>query len=82
MSNSVTDINIVRKIKYIEKDLIELRDIKNTLKNSMNSLTKYNKYITIKRIIGDMLQSFTDIENTIHMKEEMLKTLNIRKEHV
>lgn len=81
MPNAVTDINIYRKIKVLEKDLAELREVSAAVKSVMNSLTKFNKFYTIKKNVGLLLETYQSIKQAIKIKEDMLLTLQIRKEH-
>jgi len=77
---SITDLKVYKDIKSVEKDLIQLKELEKTIKSVLNSLTKYNKYYTIKRHIGELLETYKSITDAIHIKTEMIKTLKIRKE--
>lgn len=81
MSKPVTDINIYKKIKMLERDLVELKEVSAVVKSTMNSLTKFNKFYTIKKNVGHLMETYQNIKNAIRLKEDMLLTLQIRKDH-
>jgi flagellar biosynthesis chaperone FliJ len=83
--NNIIDLNDVResrklkrKMTRIEDDIKELQTIQNILKESMNSLTKYNKYFNVKIHIGATLELYRELNHFIQQREEMLKSLKIK----
>lgn len=83
--SNIIDLNDVResrklkkKIARIEDDIKELQNIQNLLKDSMNSLTKYNKYFNIKMHIGATLELYRELKHFIQQREEMIKSLKIK----
>jgi len=83
--NNIIDLNDAResrklkkKIARIEDDIKELQAIQNILKESMNNLTKYNKYFNIKMHIGSTLELYRELKHFIQQREEMIKSLKIK----
>jgi flagellar biosynthesis chaperone FliJ len=78
LSDARESRNLKRKIKRIQDDIEELKTIQGILKNSMNDLTKYNKYFNIKIHIGATLELYRDLKHFITQREEMIKALEIK----
>ena len=74
MSN-VIDLVARRKISALSKHVKELDEISKILKTSINSLTKYDKYSTIKHRVGDLVELYRDIKQAKESKSEILQRL-------
>lgn len=69
---------IKQKVKALKEDIEELKALSKTLNVTLNSLTKYNKFYTITKIIGDLLETYQNTKRAIEIKENMIKLTEIR----
>lgn len=78
MVAQVIDINTKKKIRSLEKSIKDLHSMANSVKDAINSLTKWRQYRYINIRAEDLFNTYKDIKRDIETKEEMLKTLHIR----
>ena len=64
-----------KKMKALKSNVRELRDINKILSTSLISLTKYDKYSSVKKVLEDLFILHSDIKRAIHSKEEILTRL-------
>lgn len=69
-----------KRKKSLKADIVELKEIIKAVKSTLNTLTKYDKYNKIRRITGDLLETYQDLKQVVHTKEQILVTLEIRTE--
>ena len=80
MSDNDSDGNVIslvnrRKITALEKNVKELGDVAKILKNSIQDLTKYNHYSSIRNRVGDLFILYQDIKIAKNKKLEILERL-------
>lgn len=78
MVAQVIDINTKKKIRSLEKSIKELNSMANSVKDAINSLTKWRQYRYINIRAEDLFTTYKDIKRDIEKKEDMLRTLHIR----
>lgn len=78
MTAQVIDINLKKKIRNLEKSITELNSMANSVKDAINSLTKWRQYRYINIRAEDLFNTYKDIKRSIETKEDMLRTLQIR----
>ena len=78
MVAQVIDINTKKKIRSLEKSIKELTSMANSVKDAINSLTKWRQYRYINIRAEDLFNTYQDIKRNIESKEDMLRTLQIR----
>jgi lipopolysaccharide biosynthesis glycosyltransferase len=76
----VLDFKIHKKIKYLEKDIKNKREIALALKTSIKSLTTYDNYSSINRIVYDLHVLYSDIKREQHKSLETLERLKNEQE--
>lgn len=81
MSN-VIDLDEARQIKKRQKQLVkleenitELKELEKTLHGIIISLTKFDKYSTVRRRIDDIFVVYQDIKRTAKSRAETLARL-------
>jgi hypothetical protein len=81
MSN-VIDLSNYKKIKHLDKNIKELTQISTILKKSIQDLTKFDHYSSIRRRLDDLFVLYQDIKLHKNKKIEVLKRLQNEKETV
>ena len=74
-TDNVVYIKTRQKIKALNQNVVELRDINKTVGETLISLTKYDKYSSVKRVLEDLFVLHQDIKRAISTKEEILERL-------
>lgn len=64
-----------RKIKYLDKNVKELNEVVAVLKKSIQDLTKYEKYSSIRRRVEDLFVLYQDIKRARDSKLEIITRL-------
>ena len=64
-----------RKIEAVNKNITELREINRIVGDAIISLTNYDKYISVKRVLEDLFVLHQDIRRAVVNKEEVLERL-------
>lgn len=70
----------LRKIAAVNENVKELREINRIIGDSIISLTNYDKYSSVKRILEDLFVLHQDIRRAIVNKEEVLERLENEKD--
>lgn len=70
----------LRKIAAVSENVKELREINHHVGDAIISLTKYDRYSSVKRILEDLFVLHQDIRRAIVNKEEVLERLENEKE--
>ena len=73
--DNLVDLDIHRKIKYLEKNIKELDELLPVLKRSIKDLTKYDKYSSIRKRVEDLFVLYQDIKRSKTSKIETLARL-------
>jgi hypothetical protein len=73
--DNIVDLHSRKKIAALTKHLQELEEISSILKNTIESLTKYDKYSSIKRSVEDMFVLYQDTKRAKQTKLEVLQRL-------
>lgn len=71
----VLDFKMYKKIKYVEKDIANKREIAKHLKDTIKNLTNYEDYSTIRKILYDLHTIYQDIKREQHKSLETLERL-------
>lgn len=71
----IVDLHARKKIAALTSNLKELDEVSNILKSTISSLTKYEKYSSVKRRIEDLFVLYQDIKRAKTAKLEMLERL-------
>lgn len=77
MSN-VVNIKAYKNAKSLKKEIDDLLALEKALKDSLNSLTKWDKYYIVNSLLGRQFETYQNIKQVIHTKQLMLKTFEIR----
>ena len=64
------------KLEKLKENIAELKEMEKTLHSSIISLTKFEKYSSIRRRIDDLFVLYQDTKRTIATRNDMLKRLN------
>jgi hypothetical protein len=80
--DNVIDLSNYKKIKHLDKNIKELNQISIILKKSIQDLTKFDHYSSIKRRLDDLFVLYQDIKLHKNKKIEVLKRLQNEKEAV
>ena len=73
--DNIVDLRSRKKIAALTQHLKELEEISSILKNTIESLTKYDKYSSIKRSVEDMFVLYQDTKRAKKNKLEVLQRL-------
>ena len=73
--DNVIDMVSRRKIQALEENVKELTEITTTLKNAIQSLTKFNHYSMIRNRVNDLFVLYQDTKNAKQKKVEILERL-------
>ena len=73
--NNVVDFVNYKKIKNLQKNITELNNIAIILKKSIQELTTFNHYSTIRRRVDDLFVLYQDIKMHKNKKLEILERL-------
>jgi hypothetical protein len=73
--NNVVDFVNYKKIKNLQKNITELNNISTILKKSIQELTTFNHYSTIRRRVDDLFVLYQDIKMHKNKKLEILERL-------
>lgn len=75
MKNEDNVISLVdhRKLKHLRESVIELKEINKIIKPTINSLTKYNNYSSIKDVANRLYNIYDDIRRAIEQKEHFIE---------
>jgi hypothetical protein len=72
---NVVDLLTHRKIKSLNKNIKELTEISGILKKTIQELTKFEQYSSIRRSVGDLFTLYQDIKVHKNKKIEILERL-------
>lgn len=75
VTNNVVSLDTVRKIKRLERSIIEKRNILKIREEYLNKLSVFQKYDTIRIECHELDRSNTELEITIGIMESKLITL-------
>ena len=73
--NNVTDLSAYKKIKHLDKSIKELTQISILLKKTIQDLTKFEHYSSIRRRVDDLFVLYQDIKMHKNKKLEVLERL-------
>lgn len=73
--DNIVDLHSRKKVAALTQHVKELDEIANILKNTIESLTKYDKYSSIKRSVEDMFVLYQDTKRAKQNKLEVLQRL-------
>lgn len=74
MSN-VIDLVSHKKIKYLTKNVQDLEELAGVVKATINTLTKYEKYASVKRRIEDLFVLYQDTKRFRDSQKDILQRL-------
>jgi hypothetical protein len=73
--DNVISLTSRKKIKALTENIRDLEEINKILKATINSLTNYDKYASIKRRLDDLFILYQDTKRAIDSKKEILQRL-------
>ena len=73
--DNLVDLSSYKKIKHLNKNIKELTEICVVLKKSIQDLTKFQHYSTIRRRMDDLFVLYQDIKMNKTKKLEILERL-------
>ena len=80
MTAQVIDITIKKKIRNLEKSIKDLTSMANSVKDAINSLTKWRQYRYINIRADDLFTTYKDIRRDIEAKETLLQKMKTQVE--
>lgn len=64
------------KMKKLDENITELKDLESTIKHVIISLTKYEKYSMIRRRMDDLYYVYKDVQKMVLSREDVKQRLN------
>ena len=65
----------IKKLRKLQENINELIELEKTLKESIISLTKFEKYSSIRRRIEDLFVLHQDIKRSISIRKQTLERI-------
>ncbi len=79
---NVIDLERRIKLKAVNESIRELDEVAALLKSTIKSLTKYDKYASVKRRLDDLFMLYQDIKRAKEKKLELITRLENEKRMV